>query len=277
MIQNPAKSLETRVVSYWTGRAESFGEIRKRELHNEIGRRWDAALTEAMEVTCCCGHGDLKDLTDFSDLTGKTVLDVGTGTGGFAILLARHGCRVTGIDLTPAMIEEARRQALEEGLEITFLVMDAQEPDFPEESFDYVVTRNLTWTLPDVEKAYRSWHRVLKTGGRLINFDANYAAPLRAEEEHGEYAAEGAAQNAARNVAQNAAYGHDGVTEAQRIANRDITLSMRIGWEDRPRWDLMTLQKLGFRDCRADLSAGHRVLREKSNPDAPIFLVTAAK
>ena len=271
MKQNIEKSLETRVVSYWTGRAESFGEIRRRELHNEIGRRWDEALTEAMGTPGSGNHGDLSDLTA---LAGKTVLDVGTGTGGFAILLARHGCRVTGIDLTPAMIEEARRQAAEEGLEITFEVMDAQAPDFPAESFDYVVTRNLTWTLPDVEKAYLSWHRVLKSGGRLINFDANYAAPLRAEEAHpeeeyAEYAAEGAAVNAA--------YGHDGVTESQRIENRDITLSMRIGRENRPRWDLMTLERMGYRECSADLSAGPRILGEKSDPNAPIFLITAMK
>ena len=264
------KCLKNRIVSYWTGRAERFGEVRKQELHNEIGQRWDAELTAVMGCP---------DPESHADLLGKTVLDVGTGTGGFAILLARHGCRVTGIDLTPAMIEEARCQAAEEGLEISFEVMDAQEAEFPDESFDYVVTRNLTWTLPDVEKAYRSWYRVLKTGGRLINFDANYAAQLREDEEHPEYAAEGAEAGtvAVSAAAANTAYGHDGVTESQRIENRDITLSMRIGREDRPRWDLMTLKKLGFRDCRADLSAGHRVLREKSNPDAPIFLVTAAK
>lgn len=263
-----SQSIKTRVVSYWTGRAETFGEIRRKELHNEIGRRWDEALVRAMIGT----NGDVfADSTAAAELAGARVLDVGTGTGEFAILLARRGCRVTGIDLTPAMIDEARRQAAGEGLDIAFEVMDAQEPEFPAESFDYVVTRNLTWTLPDAEKAYESWHSVLRPGGRLINFDANYAASLRREEEAaGEDAAEGAAER-------KLTYGHDGVTEEQTRVNREITLAMPVGREDRPAWDLKVLTGLGFRECAADLSAGERILRENSNPEAPIFMVTAVK
>ena len=265
-----SQSIETRVVSYWTGRAETFGEIRRKELHNEIGRRWDEALVLAM----CGADGDAAcgiAAADPAEFEGARVLDVGTGTGGFAILLARRGCRVTGIDLTPAMIDEARRQAAAEGLDIAFEVMDAQEPAFPAESFDFVVTRNLTWTLPDAKKAYASWHRVLRPGGRLINFDANYAASLRrADEAVGEDAAEGAAE---RKIT----YGHDGVTEEQTRANREITLAMSVGREDRPAWDLKILSELGFRECFADPAAGERILRENSNPEAPIFMVTAVK
>ena len=265
------KCLENRIVSYWTGRAETFGEIRRKELHNEIGGRWDEALVRAM----CGADGDAAadgtDAADLAELAGARVLDVGTGTGEFAILLARHGCRVTGIDLTPAMIDEARRQTALEGLDIAFEVKDAQEPAFPAESFDFVVTRNLTWTLPDAKKAYESWYRVLRTGGRLINFDANYAASLRREEEAaGEDAAEGAAER-------RLTYGHDGVTEEQSRANREITLAMAVGREERPLWDLKVLRELGFRECSADVSAGDRILRENSNPEAPIFMVTAVK
>ena len=54
--------------------------------------------------------------------------------------------------------------------------MDAENPDFPDGTFDVIVSRNLTWTLPDAARAYKEWIRVLKTGGILINADANYGA-----------------------------------------------------------------------------------------------------
>ena len=119
--------LENRVVNYWAGRACDFGRVRERELHNELSRRWRAAI--------------LKQLPDRNNLK---ILDVGTGTGFFSILLSKEGHELTGIDLTPEMIGEAKRQAESQQLPIRFEVMDAQEPDFLDESFDAVVTRNLT-------------------------------------------------------------------------------------------------------------------------------------
>ena len=52
---------------------------------------------------------------------------------------------------------------------------DAEKLDFADESFDVVISRNLTWTLPHPIDAYQEWMRVLKKGGVLINFDAEYA------------------------------------------------------------------------------------------------------
>ena len=53
-------------------------------------------------------------------------------------------------------------------------ILDAEKPEFPDATFDVVVSRNLTWTLPHAEEAYREWTRVLKKGGVLLNFDADY-------------------------------------------------------------------------------------------------------
>lgn len=67
----------------------------------------------------------------------------------FTILLAKEGHQVTGIDLTPDMITHAKELAEEEKANCRFMVMDAEAPDFPDEEFDVIVSRNLTWTLPD--------------------------------------------------------------------------------------------------------------------------------
>ena len=123
--------LENRVRTYWTQRAHDFGAVRRQELHNDLSARWLAELERQLPQT--------KPLR---------ILDVGTGTGYFCILLAARGHAMTGIDLTPAMIDEARRQAQAEGLTIDFRVMNAQQLDFPDASFDAVISRNLTWTLP---------------------------------------------------------------------------------------------------------------------------------
>ncbi|MCR4611693.1 MAG: class I SAM-dependent methyltransferase, partial [Lachnospiraceae bacterium] len=153
-----ADTIEKDVLDYWTIRTPSFSKIRENEIMGDIGKGWRFALRSTLPIN-----------------RYKKILDVGTGTGFFSILLSRDGYRMTGIDLTPAMIEESKREAEKFGSKARFMVMDAQELDFEDASFDAVITRNLTWTLPDVERAYKEWFRVIRPGGRLINYDANYA------------------------------------------------------------------------------------------------------
>ena len=144
--------LEKRVQRYWTQRSHDFGTVRRNELEDEMGRKWFQELEKHLPE-----NGKLK------------VLDVGTGTGFFAVLLAQAGYRVEGVDLTPAMLEEARALAAQRGMDITFREMDAQALDYEDGCFDAVISRNLTWTLPDPERAYGQWFRVLKPGGVLLN------------------------------------------------------------------------------------------------------------
>lgn len=106
--------------------------------------------------------------------------------------------------------------------------MDAQALSYAEESFDVVLSRNLTWTLPEPEKAYREWFRVLKPGGWLLNFDADYAANVRSH----------SMQNC--KVAPDSPYGHIGMTDALQQENDEITLTMDIG-QLRPAWDMRVL------------------------------------
>jgi SAM-dependent methyltransferase len=102
------------------------------------------------------------------------VLDVGTGTGYLAFLLADLGHRVTGIDLAEGMLEGGRQLARERdaaglpGPAPIFRVGDAMDPPLPPSSVDVVANRNATWTLLDPERALRNWFALLRTGGVLL-------------------------------------------------------------------------------------------------------------
>lgn len=150
-------SRKERITKYWGKRSDSFLEQRRSELHSPLAKRWRREIC-----------------TRLPREQKLTVLDVGCGTGFFTILLAKEGHDVIGTDLTPEMRENSVTLAKEEGADCQFLVMDAENLDFPDETFDVVISRNLTWTLPHAEQAYGEWVRVLKPGGVLLNFDANY-------------------------------------------------------------------------------------------------------
>jgi SAM-dependent methyltransferase len=98
------------------------------------------------------------------------VLDVGTGTGFLALLLADLGHRVTGIDLSEGMLADGRRIADERvGLAApTFLIGDAMEPPLEPASVDVVSNRNVVWTLLDPRRAFRNWFTLLRPGGRIL-------------------------------------------------------------------------------------------------------------
>lgn len=241
------ENIEQKVLDYWTVRAHDFGVVRRNEIHDGISERWSAEFDELLPGKCL------------------RILDAGTGTGYFAVLLGAEGHEVTGIDLTPAMIDEARALAADLGVSAGFEVMDAQNLSFSDESFDAVVTRNLTWTLPEPEQAYAEWLRVLKPGGMLLNFDASYGDNVRNNEKNGTHLPVGEI------------YGHCGITPQLEAENALITLSMPVSEKKRPEWDAELLKTLGCADCGFDKAVGARILGKNDLADAPMFLVWAKK
>jgi len=94
------------------------------------------------------------------------VLDLGCGTGSVSLLAAEQGHRVTGVDLSPAMVEQARAKPA--GRDAVFLVGDAGAPPVGEERFDVVLVRHVLWTLPDPARVLRHWRGLLRDGGRMV-------------------------------------------------------------------------------------------------------------
>ncbi len=149
--------LNQRIEKYWDNRSESFSKTRRLELSGRDAEGWREIFR--------------KNLPEGRALK---ILDVGTGAGFFAAILSEMGHDVIGIDMSAKMLREAAQNLRELNLYAEFIKMNAQVLDFADETFDVVVTRNLTWTLPDVKAAYHEWRRVLKVGGVLMNFDSDY-------------------------------------------------------------------------------------------------------
>jgi len=98
---------------------------------------------------------------------GEQVLDVATGTGNLALPAARCGAAVTGIDIAPNLIEQARVNAQQEGLEIKFEVGDVEELPYADGSFDTVVTMFGAMFAARPDRAAAELIRVTRPGGRI--------------------------------------------------------------------------------------------------------------
>lgn len=160
-MNGPTILIRTR--DYWTWRADGYSEVNREELRTRQHCVWQDTLMD-----------ELSRRFPLRDPATVQVLDIGCGPGFFSIVLAEAGYAVTAVDLTPRMLEEAKRNAGDLADQIRFLEMNAEELAFPDGSFDAVVTRNLTWNLPHPEQAYREWVRILRPGGMMMIFDANW-------------------------------------------------------------------------------------------------------
>jgi len=98
---------------------------------------------------------------------GLRWLDLACGTGAVAERAARAGADVTGIDLSPNLIETASQRAAEQGLEIDYRVGDAENLDLEDASFDAVSSTLGIMFAPDHEAAARELARVTRPGGRI--------------------------------------------------------------------------------------------------------------
>ena len=98
---------------------------------------------------------------------GQRVLDIGCGTGVVAVTAARHDAQVTGLDLTPQLLERARENSRIAGVTVEWLEGDAESLPFEDTSFDVVLSQFGHMFAPRPEVALAEMLRVLKPGGTL--------------------------------------------------------------------------------------------------------------
>lgn len=116
---------------------------------------------------------------------GERVLDLGSGAGTDSLVAAQmvgSEGRVTGIDMTPEMLDKARRAAAEQGAgNVEFVESEAERLPFPSESFDVVISNGVIDLVPDKDAVFAELRRVLRPGGRIQLADVTIQQPVSEE------------------------------------------------------------------------------------------------
>src|SRR5882724_8331253 len=110
----------------------------------------------------------IPEAADFAGARGLSVLEIGCGLGTDGAQFANTGAHYTGVDITEAAIELARKRFEIAGLPGEFRVADAENLDFADESFDRIYSHGVLHHTPDTARAVAEIHRLLKPGGRAM-------------------------------------------------------------------------------------------------------------
>ena len=259
ILQNNELGEEIR--SYWTERAKGYSEYNQQEMADARRTMWKRKLLSLLE----------------EKFPGRKpseirILDAGTGPGFFAILLAESGYQVTAVDATEEMLKEAKRNAGELAGNIVWKTEDVQELREESNFFDAVVTRNVTWNLPDPAQAYREWYRVLKKGGVLYNFDADWYGHLFDEKKRDGY------EQDRRQVEEKEFEDYYEGTDIERMEN--IARQVPLSRLERPQWDVEAMKEAGFCNVSCDEEVWKEVWTEEeivNNSSSPVFLLCGEK
>ena len=116
---------------------------------------------------------------------GERVLDLGSGAGTDSLVATRmvgSEGSVTGIDMTPEMLDKARRSAAEMGAaNVQFVEGEAEKLPFADASFDVVISNGVIDLIPDKDAAFSELYRVLTPGGRIQVADVTIQKPVSEE------------------------------------------------------------------------------------------------
>ncbi|HEV7798506.1 MAG TPA: class I SAM-dependent methyltransferase, partial [Pyrinomonadaceae bacterium] len=157
---NPNKNLKERVRAFWQANpcGVKFADA-------AAGTRRFYELVEAHRYT---KEWHIPTAADFAGARGLQMLEIGCGLGTDGAQFAEAGADYTGVDLTEAAVELARRRFELFSLPGKLQTADAENLDFADESFDLVYSHGVLHHTPETEKAIREIHRVLRPGGRAV-------------------------------------------------------------------------------------------------------------
>ena len=145
----------------------------------DVNRRYHDVAAESYDAKWGISFGEIghrQVLGKVSKLLGPRPgpfarsLEIGAGTGYFSLNLLQTGVvgEATCTDISPGMLATLERNAENLGLDVETAACDAAELPFDDESFDLVLGHAVLHHLPDLERAFAEFHRVLKPGGTLF-------------------------------------------------------------------------------------------------------------
>lgn len=100
------------------------------------------------------------------DVTGLKILDAGCGEGDYCRELSKKGAKVSGLDISPRLISEAKRK--KQGIQYDIGSFTNMQTLYPAQSFDRLISVMTLMDSPDLNQAFREFHRVLKDDGKAV-------------------------------------------------------------------------------------------------------------
>ena len=203
------------------------------------------------------------------------ILDAGCGPGFFSVVLAKAGHTVTGIDGSEGMLAFARQNAAAHGVSPELLQGDFGHLPFPDGAFDLVVSRNVTHIIRDHLAVYDEWFRVLRPGGVLLIFDANWHLPYQP----GPIREEAIRRERETLAKYGRGYTHDGSYEYIDSVLEPDNYKV-FGRAIRPDFDFGVLRQLPFVNISFERDVTEKLWSEKEKlayAATPLFLLRAEK
>lgn len=246
------KDLNSKIIEYWTERSDTYNNTTIEELYGEDSLKWENLIYENIER-----NKTLK------------ILDIGTGPGMFAVLMGKNtNYDVYAVDSSKGMLEKATINAQKFNVKVNFQLADAHLLPFKDSTFDVIISRNVTWNLPNPKQAYSEWKRVLKPNGKILNFDSNWYLRLYNEELQKTYET-----NPEWKLKE---------TLPNRMEKRmeKIAKKLPLSKVQRPNWDINCLLELGFTKINVNVNINRLIYNEEYKivyEHIPMFMLVITK
>lgn len=241
----------------WSESSENYDSIIFNELNSFRAEAWQKQI-----------------LSKFPEGKALDILDIGCGPGFFSIILSQMGHNVIGIDGAEGMLDKARSNIARTGSSASIQEMDANYLDFPDGSFDLIVSRNVTHTLLDHVRAYTEWKRVLRDDGLLLIYDANWHHHGTIPEVQAQYVEDW------RECVRKFGSDFNGNTDPDAAPHLGEPEDHPLKDYNRPDFDIGILKSIGFNEISTDRNITGHLWDEKERTlyrTTPMFEICAAK